>query len=252
MKNPRIPRRSRSFLVDQDGAIGIVIALLLPVLLGFAGLAIDIGHLHVVDTQLKNAADAGALAGARGLVPFSQSVVGGNTVYTPKWLNGTTEAQKAVAQNSADRNSLTITTANPGTTPPSLGGSTLLSQATPCYWNLNTKTLKSTAVTPVAFDVPAMHVMVSKTDGQNGGKVTMWLAQIFGVLSADRRGEAVAMVSFNTSMPPGGIKPMVATKTIVDKYWDKYDPLNPTVPFQFKIGDGSTAEDTMWSTFKVD
>ena len=45
---------------------------------------------------------------------------------------------------------------------------------------------------------------------------------------------------------------MVATKTIVDKYWDKYDPLNPTVPFQFKLGDGSTAEDTMWSTFKVD
>ena len=118
MKNRRIPRRSRSFLVDQDGAIGIVIALLLPVLLGFAGLAIDIGHLHVVDTQLKNAADAGALAGARGLVPFSQSVVGGNTVYTPKWLNGTTEAQKAVAQNSADRNPLTITTANPGDNAP--------------------------------------------------------------------------------------------------------------------------------------
>ena len=44
---------------------------------------------------------------------------------------------------------------------------------------------------------------------------------------------------------------MVATKTIVDKYWEKYDPLNPTVPFQFKIGDGKTAEDTMWSTFKV-
>ena len=71
MKNRRIPRRWRSFLVDQDGAIGIVIALLLPVLLGFAGLAIDIGHLYVVNTQLKNAADAGALAGARGLVPYS-------------------------------------------------------------------------------------------------------------------------------------------------------------------------------------
>ena len=112
--------------------------------------------------------------------------------------------------------------------------------------------MKSTAVTPVAFDVPAMHVTVSKTDGQNDGKVTMWLASIFGVLSADRRGESVAMISFNTSMPPGGLKPMIATKTIVDKYWDKYDPLNPTVPFQFKLGDGTTAEDTMWSTFKVD
>jgi Flp pilus assembly protein TadG len=250
MNNRLIPRRWNSFLMNQDGAVGIAIALLLPVLLGLAGLSIDIGHLHVVNTQLKNAADAGALAGARGLVPYSQSVVGGNTVYTPKWLNGTAEAKKAVEQNSADRNTLTITTANPGATPPSLGESTLLSQATPCYWNLNTKSMKSTAVAPVAFDVPAMHVTVSKTDGQNGGKVKMWLASIFGVLSADKRGESVAIISFNTGMPPGGLKPMIATKAIVDKYWDKYDPLNPTVPFQFKIGDGSTAEDTMWSTFK--
>jgi Flp pilus assembly protein TadG len=252
MKNRQIPLRWRSFLVDQEGAIGIVIALLLPVLLGFAGLSIDIGHLYVVNAQLKTAADAGALAGARGLVPYLESTVGGQTVYTPNWLNGTAEAQKAVAKNSAENHPLTISTANPGETPPTLGGGTLLSKATPCYWNLNTKSMTSTAVTPVPFDVPAMHVTVSKTDGQNDGKVKMFLASIFGVLSADGRGESVAMISFNTSMPPGGIKPMVATKTIVDKYWEKYDPLNPTLPIQFKLGDGTQAEDTMWSTFKVD
>jgi Flp pilus assembly protein TadG len=251
MKNRLMPRRWRSFLVDQDGAIGVMMALLLPILLGFAGLSLDIGHMYAVNTQLKNAADSGALAGARGLVPYSQSVVGGQTVYAPKWLNGTTEAQNAVAQNSADNHPLTISTANPGDAPPAINGSTLFSKATPCYWNLNTKTMKSTAVTPVAFDVPAMHVTVSKTDGQNNGKIKLWLASFFGVLSAAGRGEAVAMVSFNTGIPPGGLKPMIATKAIVDKYWDKYDPLNPTLPFQFKLGDGSTAEDTMWSSFKV-
>ena len=78
------------------------------------------------------------------------------------------------------------------------------------------------------------------------------LASFFGVLSADGCGESVAMISFDRGMPPGGLKPMVATKTIVDKYWEKYDPLDPTLPFQFKLGDGKTAEDTMWSTFKVD
>jgi Flp pilus assembly protein TadG len=251
MKNLLMPRWWNSFLVDQNGAIGVVIAILLPILLVFAGLSLDIGHVYMVNTQLKNAADAGAVAGARGLVPYAESTVGGQTVYAPKWLNGTTEAQKAVAQNSADNHLLSISTANPGDTPPALGGSTLLSKATPCYWNLNTKTMKSTAATPVAFDVPAMHVMVSKTDGQNNGKINMWLASILGVPSAAGRGESVAMISFNTGMPAGGLKPMVATKTIVDKYWEKYDPTNPTAPFQFKLGDGTTAEDTMWSTFKV-
>jgi hypothetical protein len=45
---------------------------------------------------------------------------------------------------------------------------------------------------------------------------------------------------------------MVATKEIIEKYWDKTDPNNPGLPFQFKLGDGSQAEDTMWSTFKID
>ena len=252
MKNRQVQRRWRSFLVDQDGAIAIVIAILLPVLLGFAGLAIDIGHLYVVESQLKNAADAGALAGARGIVPYTQSTVAGKIEYTPKWLDGTTEAQKAVAQNSADGNSLAISTANPGATPPTLRDNTLLSIATPCYWNLNTKTIKSTASTPVAFDVPAMHVRVSKTDGQNNGAVKMFLASIFGVLSADRLRESVAIVSFNSGIPAGSLKPMVATKHIVDFYWDKQNPDHLTEPFQFTLGDGNKAdEDTMWTSFLV-
>ena len=53
-------------------------------------------------------------------------------------------------------------------------------------------------------------------------------------------------------MGPGGLKPLVATKAIVNKYWNRFDPLNPGQPFQFKLGDGSQADDTMWSTFKVD
>ena len=73
MKNRQIPSRLSAFLVDQDGAIGIVIALLLPVLFGFAGLAVDMGHSYAVKSQLKNAADAGALRGARALVPYTGS-----------------------------------------------------------------------------------------------------------------------------------------------------------------------------------
>ena len=80
----------------------------------------------------------------------------------------------------------------------------------------------------------------------------MYLASFLGVLPANVGATSVAIISFPTTMPPGGLKPMVATTDIIDKYWGMSDPDNPGQPFQFKLGDGSQAEDTMWSTFKVD
>ena len=56
-----------SNLKDKTGAVAIMVALLLIVFIGFAALAIDLGHLYVVRNELHNAADAGALAGARFL-----------------------------------------------------------------------------------------------------------------------------------------------------------------------------------------
>jgi Flp pilus assembly protein TadG len=57
----------RSMASDERGVAAILVALVILVLLGFAALAIDIGHLFAVRNELQNAADAGALAGARFL-----------------------------------------------------------------------------------------------------------------------------------------------------------------------------------------
>ena len=54
-------------LCDQRGVTIILVALLMFVFLGIAALAIDLSHLYVVSNELQNAADAGALAGARFL-----------------------------------------------------------------------------------------------------------------------------------------------------------------------------------------
>lgn len=51
----------------QSGAVAIIVALSLPVLVGFAGLALDLGHLYVEKTELQNATDACALAASREL-----------------------------------------------------------------------------------------------------------------------------------------------------------------------------------------
>ena len=55
----------------QSGAAAILVAFLMIVFLGIAALALDIGYLYVVRTELQNAADAAALAGAGRLYPRS-------------------------------------------------------------------------------------------------------------------------------------------------------------------------------------
>ena len=56
-----------SSLNNPNGAVAIIVALTLLFIIGFAALAIDVAHLSVVRNELQNAADAGALAGARVL-----------------------------------------------------------------------------------------------------------------------------------------------------------------------------------------
>src|SRR4026209_2398546 len=52
---------------SEKGAILFIVAACLVVLLGFMGLAIDLGHAHNNKSQLQNMADACALAGATAL-----------------------------------------------------------------------------------------------------------------------------------------------------------------------------------------
>jgi hypothetical protein len=52
----------------------VYVALILVVLLAFVGLAVDIGYMYVVETQLQNAADSAALAGA-SLLDGSKSIL---------------------------------------------------------------------------------------------------------------------------------------------------------------------------------
>ena len=51
----------------ERGIVAIIVALTLAVLIGFAGLALDLGKLYIAKSELSNAADACALAAARDL-----------------------------------------------------------------------------------------------------------------------------------------------------------------------------------------
>lgn len=75
--------------MNQKGLATVYVALMLFALVGFVGLAIDIGYMYLAKTQLQNAADAAALAAVAtldGSNSFVQSVA-------------RTEAQKFAAYN---------------------------------------------------------------------------------------------------------------------------------------------------------
>lgn len=66
---PVILLRRRSFRSHQKekGAVAIIVALSLVALIGFVGLALDLGKLFVAKSELQNSADACALAAVREL-----------------------------------------------------------------------------------------------------------------------------------------------------------------------------------------
>ena len=61
---------------ERKGAVIVMVAVLMVVLLGCVALAVDIGYLYVARAELQRAADAAALAGAQALARASDTPVG--------------------------------------------------------------------------------------------------------------------------------------------------------------------------------
>jgi hypothetical protein len=106
MKNSR-PEKKLTLVLDESGAVAVIVAIVFAVLCGFGGLALDIGHMVMVRAELQRTADAAALAGAMGLVPYNNP--GPNQ--TPNWAQGESKAHAIInnAANQSDNQRFTLT-----------------------------------------------------------------------------------------------------------------------------------------------
>lgn len=82
------------------GAVGVVTALVLPILLGFGSLGVEVGHWYLVERQMQGAADAAAISAA---AQYIADQVAGNTSST---------MYQTVGQRYAGLNGFTIPVAN--------------------------------------------------------------------------------------------------------------------------------------------
>lgn len=67
MHRPFLAHRIFPLRRKQQGAVAILVGLSITVMIGFAGLALDLGKLYIVKTELQNSADACALAASQAL-----------------------------------------------------------------------------------------------------------------------------------------------------------------------------------------
>lgn len=180
-------------LQGQRGAAAIWFVLCLPVLLGFAALAVDLARLNITKVELQNAADAAALAGARSLA------TAGGSPYN--WEAAGSAALAVARANRANAVQIHDAVIETG------------------YWNLGNPSLGLRSLsTPGAGDVPAVSVTVALSGTQNGGPLKLFFAPLLGIAESCVQAGATCMIA-----PPAGgtgIFPFVISKKMLDNYWN--------------------------------
>lgn len=218
----------------QRGAVLILLAPMMIVLIGMTALSVDIGRVMVVRNELQNAADAAALAGAGQLGP---------NYVSPSWGAAAAAANTSVTRNSSENVALQVGSVQTG------------------YWKV---TEPAAAMESTGFDAaanpayrPAVRVTVTRASGSNGGPMQMLLAPIVGFFNMPVSATAVAVISAPSTGGPGSFFPVALSKCLYDNYWNSAtgQPVNdPSTgqPYIFKVTSAYHAGPCtggQWTTF---
>lgn len=228
MKTPsllkRIVRRG-----SNHGIAVIYIALLLIALLAFVGLAIDIGYMYVAKTQLQNAADAAALAGAAKLtggIDSSTSAFYEEDARKEAWkfaCKNKAATEKVYVQTNSSLNcdsppiaSELNATANSDTGDIIVGNWTPGSNPTGAYPGF------TPASGSTKLSINAMLVKAKRTQDSPGGKVSIFFGRVINYPTMAVAASAIATLTTPPFLALPICLPNCDRKTPVDGQWD-YD-----------------------------
>jgi Flp pilus assembly protein TadG len=229
MKTTRdVMGRWRALAADRSGSVAVISAIAIVMLVSFAALALDTGHVVSVKSELQKAADAGALAGARALA-LPKGITDWN------WANGKAVAVSAVQKNFADNCDLSdFTAANvqagywdlswtPGNAPANLLG----------YDN-------PAAFVPASGQVAAVKVTVQKIKDGSGSSapVATSFASVMGITSLQAKASAVAMISPPTTIDYKDAWPFALPYSWVNDHWNDNPPLSFAVAAEQHVDSG--------------
>lgn len=232
--------------------MAVLVALLIPILLGFGALAVDLANLFAAKAELQAAADATALASAGCL--RKRSECGNLSRSVPDWSGAEMKADGFVSQNSSQGRALQDLTVTSG------------------YFNVTgtPSGMRTRFITPGNFDVPAVQVTLRRQPGENSGPVQSILAGVLGISSSLLSATATAALSSPGTAGTGSLFPVAVAKCMYDNWWDSSagQPKLATAvtvpgfdlpqvigqPYRFKISSSYKAgacESGQWSSLTV-
>jgi hypothetical protein len=186
---------------EQRGAVLVLMAVLLIVLIGVAALAIDLGHLFVVKNELQNAADAGALAGAQALYADPDPKIAGTIVKT----GANAIARETAILNLSEKLAVEVN---------------LASDVQRGHYNMNTKVFSPNDSTTVptlegktADDLyadPDFINAVRLVAHREDTPASSFFARIFGYQNFGLSADAVAIIGFTGTLAPGELDQPIA------------------------------------------
>ena len=230
--------------MNQRGAIAIIVALSMIVLFGFIALGIDVSDLLMIRNELQNAADAGALAGARFL--YNEDGTAVNTGSNQIAYNAAT-ANKALAMTGAiavDVNWPAGTDVQRGHWSFGLGSlprDFYPNEATtdpPDLWNKSTEELDEDLNFINAIKVVAR---------RQGTPAPSFFARIFGYDDFQLAADAVAYIGFAGTLGPGEVdQPIgICKQAIIDVNGD----YTCNTGRMIDSGGGTTHNTGAWTNF---
>ena len=169
---------------DTRGAVAVIVAIMMVVLLSFGALALDISNAMIARNELQNVADASALAGARQLGVIYQALPQG-TPYTTYVLSNpsavVTAATNVALANQARQVAITLNPAD----------------IVIGVWDAGPRTL-----TPGITGATGVRVTAHR-DGSANGPVATWLAGIMGINSMNVVATGTAALTGTGTLLPG-------------------------------------------------
>jgi Flp pilus assembly protein TadG len=193
-------RKGMNLRANESGSVAVIVAIALPVFLAFAALAIDLSHLYVARNELQNAADAGALAGARFLYNDSGTSLNetaNQTAYDAAVANNSEKLPVEVQWESGNEGdvqrghwSFATRTFTPNA-----------SLAPVDLWNVSTEELDANA-----NFINAVRVKTRR----EANPVTLFFARLFGKETTTLTAEAVAYIGFAGTLEPWEVDEPIA------------------------------------------
>ena len=181
---------------DRRGAVAVLTALMMAMLLGVASLALDMGFLWVMKNRLQSTADATALAGVLDLVDADEDGVADDSIYRQTAVAYAYRNMASAAHGNVLATACGAYDAGTGT----VSGSVECADVKAGNWNPATRTFTpwDDGFDAATMKLDAVRVLTHRSE-PHGNAVNLFLAPVIGVRRMDVTTSATAW-----SAPGGG------------------------------------------------